>query len=71
LYTTNTTGAVFLGTLENQIPKMASQLWFSADGAVESLALGQGVIAVAHGQKVDIVEGYKHVGKSFVFEGAL
>jgi hypothetical protein len=68
LYATDTAGTVLLANLENQVPRMASQLWYKGEASIESLAMGQGVIAVAHGQKVDIVEGFKHVGSAFVFE---
>jgi WD40 repeat protein len=68
LYATDTSGTVLLASLENQAPKMGAQVWYRGEDPVESLAMGQGVIAVAHGQKVDIVEGFKHVGATFPFE---
>jgi hypothetical protein len=47
---------------------MESVQWYSTDDPVESFALGQGVIAVAHGQKVDLVEGFKLSGGATMFE---
>jgi WD repeat-containing protein 68 len=59
VYASDSTGMVQIATLQPDIPRLEEQGWYKAADPVESLAVGQGVIAIAHGSKVDIVEGFK------------